>query len=173
MLGGKPVYLLVDILQSTLRGQESKAPSPSSHSIPILTASPIRAPPPKVEGHVSMTTEVRELLSWAVPDTFGHVLGGSTPKRLEPVVLVTPLPPKPEDFPKPVDTSSQVGALDDSNLDDPTLEEVPATYSPTNETPGPVAASLPQMSSSSTKRPIRPWETGWQSNPLLMPANRN
>ena len=63
MLGSKPIYLLVDILQSAMKGQESKAPSPGGHSIPILTASHIRAPPSKAEGQVSMTTEVRELLS--------------------------------------------------------------------------------------------------------------
>ena len=50
MLGGEPIYLSVDILQSTIKGQESKAPSTGSHSIPILTASLIRAPPSKVEG---------------------------------------------------------------------------------------------------------------------------
>ena len=53
------------------------------------------------------------------------------------MVLVTPLLLKPEDFPKMVDTSSQVGALDEGNLDDPIPEEVPATYSPTNKTLGP------------------------------------
>ena len=92
MLRGKPIYLPVDIPQSTAKGQESKAPSPGSHSIPILTASPIRVPPSKVEGQVSMTTEVRKLLSWEVLDTSGHVSGSSTPKRLEPMILVTPLP---------------------------------------------------------------------------------
>ena len=61
MLRGEPVYLPVDIPQSTSKGQEPKAPSHGSYSIPILTTSPIRAPPPKVEGQVSMTTEVREL----------------------------------------------------------------------------------------------------------------
>ena len=75
MLRGKPIYLSVDILQSTAKGQESKAPSPGSHSIPILTTSPIRAPLLKAEGQVSMTTEVRELLSQAVLDTSGQVLG--------------------------------------------------------------------------------------------------
>ena len=65
------------------------------------------------------------------------MLGGSSPKRPEPVVLVTSLPQKPEDFPKLVDTSSQVGALDEGKLDDPTPEKVPATYSPTIKTPGP------------------------------------
>ena len=134
MLGGKPVYLPMDIPQTTIKGQESKAPSPGSHSIPILTASPIRAPPPKVGGQVSMTTEVRELLSQAASQ---QVSGGSTPKRLEPMVLVTLLPPKLEDFPKPVDTSSQLGAPDEGQMDNPTPEEVPATYSPTLETPGP------------------------------------
>ena len=84
-----------------------------------------------------MTTEVRELLSQAVLDTSGHASGGSTPKRLEPMVLVTPLPPKPEDFPKLVDTSSQVGAPDEGKMDEPTPEEVHATYCPTIKTTGP------------------------------------
>ena len=143
MLRGKPIYLLVDILQSTMKGQEPKAPSPGGHSIPILNTSPIRAPLPKVEGQVSMTTEVRELLSQAVLDTSGHASGSSTPKRLEPMVLVTPLPPKLEDFPKLVDTSFQVGTPDDAKMDNPTLEEVHATYSPTIKTPGSSSNSPP------------------------------
>ena len=36
-----------------------------------------------------------------------------------------------------VDTSSQVSAPDAAKMDDPTLEEIHATYSPTIETPGP------------------------------------
>ena len=43
LLGGKPIYLPVDIPQTPAKGQESKAPSPGGHSIPILTASPIKA----------------------------------------------------------------------------------------------------------------------------------
>ena len=50
MLGGKPIYLSVDIPQSTTKGQEPKGLSPGSPSIPIMTISPIRVPPPKVEG---------------------------------------------------------------------------------------------------------------------------
>ena len=61
-----------------------------------------------------MTTEVRELLSQAALDTSEHASGSPTPKRWEPMVLVTPLPTKPEDFPKPVDTSSQVSTLNDA-----------------------------------------------------------
>ena len=75
MLRGKPIYLPVDILQSSAKGQESKALSPGSHSIPILTASPIRAPLLKTAGWVSMTMEVRELLSWVALDISRQVLG--------------------------------------------------------------------------------------------------
>ena len=90
------------------------------------------------------------------------------------MVLVMPLPPKLDDFPKPVDISSQVGALDEGDLDDPTLEEAPVTYSPTTETLGPSSNVPPSdVALSSAKRPIRPWETGWHSNPLLMPTNGN
>ena len=42
------------------------------------------------------------------------------------MVLVTPLPPKLEDFPKLVDTSSQVGTPDEGEMDDPTPEDIPA-----------------------------------------------
>ena len=41
-----------------------------------------------------------------------------------------------------MNTSSQVGALDEGDVDDPNPEEVPATYSPTNETPRP-SSSVP------------------------------
>ena len=54
MLRGKPIYVPVDILQSTTKGQEPKAPSLGSHLIPILTTRPIRTPPPKVKGQVSI-----------------------------------------------------------------------------------------------------------------------
>ena len=91
-----------------------------------------------------MTMEVREILSWVALDTSGQVLGGSTPKRLESMVLVMPLPPKLEDFPKLLDTSSQAGALDEGKLDNPTPEEVPTTYSPTIKTPGP-SSNIPPL----------------------------
>ena len=90
---GEPIYLSVDIPQSAIKGKESKAPSPGSHSIPILNASPTRAPLPKVGGWVSMTMEVRELLSWVALDTSGQASGSSTLNKLEPMVLVTSLPP--------------------------------------------------------------------------------
>ena len=77
LLRGETIYLQVDILQSTVKGPELKAPPLDGQLTPILTASPIRAPPPKVEGQVSMTTEVRELLSWAVLDSSGYASGSS------------------------------------------------------------------------------------------------
>ena len=139
ILRGEPIYLLVDILQSAMKGQESKGTSPGIHSIPILTASPIRAPLSKAEVWVSMTKEVRELLSWVVLDTSGQVSGDSTPKRLGPVVLVTPLPPKPEDFPKPVHTSSQAGTLGW-----PHPRGGPCYLPPTIKTPGP-SSNFPSL----------------------------
>ena len=90
-----------------------------------------------------MTTEVRELLSQVVLDTSEHASGSSTPKRLEPMVLVTPLPSKPEDFPWPVDTSSKVSIPDDAEMGDASLEEIPTTSSPTADTPGPSGDSPP------------------------------
>ena len=108
LLRGEPIYLKVDILQSIAEEPELKALPLGGHPSSILIASPVRPPPPRVEGEVSMTMEVRELLSQVVFYTSELVSGSSTPKRWEPMVLVTPLPTKLEDFPWPVDTSSQV-----------------------------------------------------------------
>ena len=131
LLRGEPIYLQVDILQSSMKGQELKALPLGGHSTPILIASPTRVPPLKAEGQVSMTTEVRELLSWVVLDTSGEASGSSTPKRLEPMVLVTPLPPKL------VNTSSQVSTPDDAEMEGAFLEEILAFFFPTAKTPGP------------------------------------
>ena len=79
LLSSKPVYLKVDIPQSNMEGPELKAPPLGSQS-PTSIASPARPPLPKVEGEVSMTMEVRELLSWEVLDMSEHASGSSTPK---------------------------------------------------------------------------------------------
>ena len=99
LLGGNPIYLKVDIPQPTIEEPEFKALPLKSHPPSILIISPVRPPLPKVEGEVSMTMEVRELLSWVALDKSKHASGSSTPKRQEPMVLDTPLPTKPEDFP--------------------------------------------------------------------------
>ena len=143
LLGGKPIYLKMDFPQSIMEGPKLKVPPPGGCSSSILIASPIRVPLQMVEGEVSMTMEVRELLSQAGLDMSGYISGNFTPKRLECVVLVTPPPTKPEDFPWPVDTSSQVSTLDDAEMGDTSLEEIPATSSPTAETPGPSSGAPP------------------------------
>ena len=84
-----------------------------------------------------MTMEVNKLLSWAVLDTSSLASGSSTPKRPGSLALATPLPLKPEDSTKPVDTSSQVSVPDDTEMDDPTLEEIHASPSPPVKTLGP------------------------------------
>ena len=111
LLGGEPIYLKVDILQSIVEGPELKVPPLGGHFSSILMPSLIGAPLPKAE-EVSMTMEVRELLSWVALDTSRHASGNSTPKRLVPMILITLLPSKPGDFPRPVDTSSQVSVPD-------------------------------------------------------------
>ena len=73
-----------------------------------------------------MTMKVSELLSWAFLDMSGLVSRSSTPKRPGSLALATPLPLRPEDSAKPVDTSSQVSIPDDVEMDDPTLEEIHA-----------------------------------------------
>ena len=103
-----------------------------------------------------MTMEVRELLSQVILDTSHHVSGNSTPKRPNPMVVLTPPPHKLRDPSGPVDTSSQVSTLDDVEMAEASLEEIP---SPTIETPGPSSGStLPQMPVISEKRPIGPQE---------------
>ena len=90
-----------------------------------------------------MTMEVRDLLSWAGLDTSEHASGSSTPKKQEPVVLVTHLPTKLDDFPKPVDTSSQVSALNAAEMEDAFLDEIPAPSSAINEALGPSSDASP------------------------------
>ena len=143
LLGGKPIYLKVDILQSIAEGPELKALPSDDHSSCILMASPIRAPPPKVEREVSMTMEVRDLLSQVGLDTSGHISGNSIPRRLDSVVLLTPLSTKLGDFPRPVDSSSQVSTPINAEMGDTSLEEIPTASSPTVKIPGPHGGTPP------------------------------
>ena len=82
-----------------------------------------------------MTMEVRSLLSWAMVDTSGHGSGDLTPKRPNVVVILTPPPHKLKELPKPMDTSSQVSALDNVKMVEASLEGVPTTISPIAATP--------------------------------------
>ena len=59
----------------------------------------------------------------------GHRSGDSTPKRPNPVVVLTPPPHKWKDLPRLVDISSQVSAQDNVKMAETSLE-VPTTISP-------------------------------------------
>ena len=155
LCGGEPIYLKVDIPQSIMEGPKLKVLPPGGHSSSTLMASPIRAALLKGEREVRMIVEVRELLSQVGLDMSGHVSRNSTPKRLDLVVLVTLLPTKPGDFPRPVDTSSQVSTLDDAEMEDASLEEIPTASSPIAETPGPSGGIPPADEAISGKRPTR------------------
>ena len=100
-------------------------------------ASPVKATPLKLERDVSMTMEVRELLSWVMLDMSGHSSGNSTPKRPNLIFVLTPPPHKLRDPSRMVDTSSQVSTPDDAEMAEASLEEIPTATSPTAETPGP------------------------------------
>ena len=153
--GSEPIYLKVDILQSITEGPELKVPPSGDCSLSILMPSPIRAPPLKAEREVSMTMDVRELLSQAGLDTSGHVSGNSTPKRLDPMVLLTPLPTKLGDFPRPVDTSSPVSAPDDTEMGTPPWMKSPLPPFSQLRHQGPAVVPLPQTQAISRKRQTR------------------
>ena len=106
-------------------------------------ASPVKATLPKLEGEVSMTMEVRQLLSQAMLDMSDHVSGNSTPKRPNPLVILTTPPHKLRDPSRPVDMSSQVSAPDDAEMAEAFLEEIPTITSPTAEIPGPSGGAPP------------------------------
>ena len=142
MLEGESTFLQVDLSQSTTGGQESKALSLGSGSSPTPAASPTQDFPPKVEGQISMTIEVSELLSQAVLDTSEIASRCSTPKRPGSLALATPLPLKLEDSTKPVDTSSQVSSAKDAEMDDTTLEEIHVSLPHWSKLRGP-AGKLP------------------------------
>ena len=103
--GGKFVYLEIDIPQPLAKELDQKA-SPLGGCSTIIISSPFKTTPPKPEREVSMTMEVRSLLFWVILDMSGYESGNSTPKRPNPVVILTPTPHKLKDLPKPVDTSS-------------------------------------------------------------------
>ena len=105
LTGGGTVYLEVNILQPMVEKMNQKM-LPLGRYSPILIASPLKTTPQKKERGVSMTMEVRNLLSWAMLDMPGHMSGNLAPKRPNPVVILTPPPHKLRDLPRLVDTSS-------------------------------------------------------------------
>ena len=129
LTGGKSMYLEIDIPQPMVTEPDWK-PLPLGRYSAIIISSPLKTTPLKLERDVSMTMEVRSLLSWVILDTSGHGSGTSTPKRPNPVVILTPPPHKLKDLHKPVDTSVQVSTQDDVKMAEASLGEVPTTISP-------------------------------------------
>ena len=137
-----------------MEGPEWKA-LPPGDCPSILTVSPIKATLPKAEREVSMAMEVRELLSSIVLDMSGHVSENSTPKRLNPVVVLTPPPTNWEiplgqwtHHPRWVSWMMLSGRS--------ILEEVLVPPLPQLRCQGPAVALLLQMQAIYEKRPIRP-----------------
>ena len=93
LTGGGSIYLEVNIPQPIVEEPDQKA-SPLGRCSPILLASPLKTTPQKPENEVSITMEVRNLLFWAILDMSGHVSGNSTPKRPNPMVVLTRPPHK-------------------------------------------------------------------------------
>ena len=142
LTGGGSIYIEFNIMQPSVEDLNQKALPLGRHS-PILLASALKTTPPKLEREVSITIEVRNLLSRAILDTFGHVSGNLTPKSPNPVVVLTPPPHKLRNLSGLVDTSSQKSAPDDAEMAEASLEEVPTTISPIAETPGPSSGTPP------------------------------
>ena len=134
LTGGRSIYLEVNIPQPMAEEPDWKA-LPLGRWSSILIASPSR-PLPKTRKRGQHDHEVRNLLSQVMLDTSGHVSGNSTPKRPNPVVILTPPPHKLRDLSRLVDTSSQVSALNYIKMAEASLEEVPITISPMAATPG-------------------------------------
>ena len=130
--------------------------SPLGRCSLILMASPLKTTPPKLERQASKTMELRSLLSWVMLDTSGHVSGNLTPKRPNPMVVLTPPPHKLRSLCGLVNTSSQVSAPDDTEMAEGFLEEIPTAISPIAKAPGPAMAPLPQMQAIFKRRPTRP-----------------
>ena len=87
--------------------------------------------------------EVRNLLSQAMLDTSGHVSGNSTPKRPNPMLILTPPPHKLRDLSRLVYTSSQVSTPDDAEMVEASLEEIPTAISPIAKTLGSSSGTPP------------------------------
>ena len=134
LTGGKSMYLEIDIPQPMAKELDWKA-LPLGRCSAIIISSLLKTTPQKLEREISMTREVRSLLSWAMLDTSGHGSGSSTPKRPNPVVILTPPPHKLKDLPKLVGTSSQVSTPDDVEMVEASLGKVPTTISPIPVTP--------------------------------------
>ena len=73
-----------------------------------------------------MTMDVRNLLSQVMLETSGCGSKNSTPRRLNPVVVLMPPPHKPKELLQPLDTLSQVS----TKIAEASLEGIPTNIFP-------------------------------------------
>ena len=155
LTGSRSIYLEINIPQPMAEELDWKA-LPIGRCSTIIITSPLKTTPLKSERKISMTMEVRSLLSWVMLDTSGHGSGNLPPKRPNPVVILTTPPHKLKELPKKVDTLSQVSTLDDIEMVEASLEGVPTTISPIAVTPGLGVSLFLQMWVNSERRPTKP-----------------
>ena len=134
LTGGRSIYLEINIPLCMAEEQDEKA-LPIGKCSTIIITSPLKTTPPKSEREVNMTMKVRSLLCGVMLDTSDHRSEKSTPKRPNPVVILTPPPHKLKELSKLVDTSSQVSTLDNIKMVEASPEGVPTTISPIAATP--------------------------------------
>ena len=125
LTGGEPIYLEIDIPPSPAEEPDWKV-LPIGMVSTIMIASPHRSIPPKSEGEGSMTMEIRNLLSWVMLIISGHGSKNLSPRRPNPVVILTPPLHKPKELLQLVDTSSQASA----EMAEACLEGIPTSISP-------------------------------------------
>ena len=118
LITSEHIYFGIDIPSSPVDEPDQKMP-PLEDIPTILVTSP-----PKSEG--SMTTEVSNLLSWAVLEASSCESQHSSPRRPTTAVIFMSPPWKPEDLPWPADTSSQASI----NEGEASLEDIPTNISP-------------------------------------------
>ena len=134
LTGGGSIYLELNIPQPMAEEPDQKV-SPLVRCSSILIASPLKTTSPKLERDVSMTMGVRSLLFRVMLHMSGCGSGKLTPKRPNPVVILTPPPHKLRDLSRMIYTLSQVSALNDVKMAEASLEEIPYTISPIAVTP--------------------------------------
>ena len=97
LIGGKPTYLKVSILQPTPEVPEPKAPPTAFTSPPSKCQVPSKLLCQRWKGG-QHNSGSEELLSRAVLDMSGYLSGNSTLKRPNPMVMLMPPPPNLEIF---------------------------------------------------------------------------
>ena len=83
LTGGGSIYLEINIPQPMAEEPDGKA-LPIGRCSTIIITSPLKTTPPKFEREVSMTMEVRGLLSWGMLDTSGHQVRELGSKKTKP-----------------------------------------------------------------------------------------